>query len=105
MSPKPKTLARKELEEALAELPGWALGEDGRLSKEFRFEDFVTAFGFMSQTALIAEKMDHHPEWANVFNRVSVGLTTHDAGGVTLRDLELASAMEDIAERLPHAAD
>jgi 4a-hydroxytetrahydrobiopterin dehydratase len=96
-------LTRKELQEALEDLQGWSLNEDGRLSKEFHFDDFVGAFGFMAQVALVAEKMDHHPEWANVFNRVSVGLTTHDSGGVTLRDLELASAMDDVAARVPKA--
>ena len=73
------------------DLPGWELA-DGKLRREFVFQDFVTAFGFMSQVALVAEKMDHHPEWSNVYNRVVVELQTHDAGGLTDLDFELAAA-------------
>ena len=74
---------------------GWTLAE-GRdaIGKTFRFKDFVGAFGWMSQVALVAERMDHHPEWSNVWNRVAVTLSTHDAGGLTALDVELAAAMD-----------
>jgi 4a-hydroxytetrahydrobiopterin dehydratase len=87
--------ARKK---ALARLPGWTevKGRDA-ISRKFTFEDFPAAFGFMTQTALMAEKLNHHPEWFNVYNQVEVTLATHDAGGVTERDLELALAMDRIA--------
>ena len=70
---------------------------DGRLRKGFRFADFVGAFGFMTRAALVAERMDHHPDWRNVYNRVEVDLSTHDAGGLTALDFELARRMEDLA--------
>lgn len=83
---------------ALAELPGWAEA-DGRdaIAKSFKFKDFNAAFGFMTRVALLAEKMDHHPEWFNVYNRVEVTLSTHDAGGVTDKDVRMARAMEAYA--------
>lgn len=83
---------------ALAELPDWreAEGRDA-IRRAFRFGSFNEAWGFMSRAALTAEKMDHHPEWFNVYNRVEVTLTTHDAGGVTALDIELAKAMERFA--------
>jgi 4a-hydroxytetrahydrobiopterin dehydratase len=79
---------------ALAALPGWAevAGRDA-ISKTFVFKDFNEAFGFMTRAALVAEKMDHHPEWSNVYKTVVVTLTNHDAGGVTERDIKLAEAM------------
>ena len=82
---------------ALAELPGWSL-VDGRdaISKTFSFGNFNEAFGWMTRAALIAEKMDHHPEWFNVWNRVDVTLSTHDAGGLTERDINLARAMDKL---------
>lgn len=81
--------------EALAALPGWAdvAGRDA-IHKSYRFKTFVDAFGFMSQVALLAERMDHHPEWFNVYNRVDVTLTTHDANGLSERDVKLAKAMD-----------
>ncbi|MBK5961121.1 4a-hydroxytetrahydrobiopterin dehydratase [Rhodoplanes elegans] len=83
---------------ALAALPGWQDAEDrDAISKVFTFADFNAAFGFMSRVALVAEKHDHHPEWFNVYRTVSVTLSTHDAGGVTERDIALATAMEAIA--------
>ena len=84
--------------EALAGLPGWAPvpGRDA-IGKTFRFPDFNAAFGWMSRVALMAERLDHHPEWCNVYNRVEVVLTTHDAGGVTGRDVELARFMDAAA--------
>lgn len=85
------------LGQALDGLPGWQLC-DGKLRREFLFADFVSAFGFMSQAALVAERMNHHPEWCNVYRRVQVALTTHEAGGVTQRDLDLAAAMDRLAD-------
>ncbi len=84
--------------EALARLKDWRT-VDGRdaIARTFKFADFNAAFGFMTRAALIAEKMDHHPEWCNVWNRVEVTLTTHDAHGLTERDIKLAQAMDKIA--------
>lgn len=79
-----------------ANLLGWTGGDDF-ITKVFKFEDFAEAFGFMTRIAIIADKMDHHPEWFNVYNRVDVTLTTHDAGGVTHKDVTLAEAMEKAA--------
>jgi 4a-hydroxytetrahydrobiopterin dehydratase len=81
---------------ALAALPGWSI-ENGKLHREFRFPDFVRAFSFMSAVALVAEKRDHHPEWFNVYGRVVVDLITHDAGGITRNDVELARKMNELA--------
>src|SRR5689334_19274030 len=77
-------------------LPGWRFDTQrgGTLARDFVFEDFVQAFGFMAQVALAAERLNHHPEWSNVYNRVAVTLTTHDAGGLTELDVELARAAE-----------
>jgi 4a-hydroxytetrahydrobiopterin dehydratase len=88
-----KKLDQAEIREALAELRGWTL-EDGKLHREYRFRDFNEAFGFMTRVALEAERRNHHPEWSNVWNRVVVDLTTHDAGGLTTNDVELARVME-----------
>lgn len=84
---------------ALAKLKGW-IEVDGRdaISRKFTFNDFNAAFGFMARTALIAERLDHHPEWFNVYNKVEVTLATHDAGGVTELDLKLAQEMDRLAE-------
>lgn len=88
-------------EELAAQLPmldGWTYVADrgGMLSKEFRFEDFIQAFGFMTRMALHAERMSHHPEWFNVYNRVSVTLTTHDVDGISAKDIEMARLMNRI---------
>ncbi len=91
-----KKLDVTALREALAELEGWSL-EAGKLHREYRFPDFVTAFGFMSSIALVAEAMNHHPELQNVYNRVVVDLITHDAGGITKKDLALAKRMDALA--------
>ena len=83
---------------ALAKLPGWSevKGRDA-ITKKFVFQDFSQAFGFMTRAALVAEKMDHHPEWFNVYKNVEVTLSTHDAGGVTELDVKLAEAMDRLA--------
>lgn len=93
---RPGKLSPSEIEERLKALPRWAY-EEGRLKREFRFAGFSEAFGFMSRVALFAEKTDHHPDWTNVFNRVTVALETHDAGGVTELDFRLAAEMDRIA--------
>jgi len=83
---------------ALKELGGWDEIKDGAaIARSFRFKDFNAAFGFMARVALLAEKMDHHPEWFNVYNRVDVTLNTHDAGGVTDLDIRMARFMNEIA--------
>ena len=92
----PPRLTDEQIHAALRELPGWSL-EDGKIRAQFQFEDFVSAFGFMTRAALHAEKMNHHPEWFNVYNRVRVELTTHDSGGVTQSDLDLAAVMNRLA--------
>jgi 4a-hydroxytetrahydrobiopterin dehydratase len=85
---------------ALPRLSGWSAVEGGRdaIAKTFRFADFNAAFGFMSRVALKAEKLDHHPEWFNVYNRVEVTLATHDADGVTELDVALAGFMDEAAK-------
>lgn len=84
---------------ALRELKGWTLdAKRDAIVKAFVFQNFVEAFGFMSKVALVAERMDHHPEWSNVYKTVTVLLTTHDAGGLTMNDIELARAMETFAK-------
>ena len=80
----------------LTPLAGWTL-QAGKLHREYRFGDFVEAFGFMAGAAVVAERMNHHPEWFNVWNTVRVDLTTHDAGGITAKDFELAQAMDALA--------
>ena len=80
----------------LADLAGWSLSKVGTLHWERAFRDFNEAFGFMCQVALLAEKREHHPNWSNVYNRVTIDLTTHDAGGITTRDLELARAINGV---------
>ena len=77
-------------------LDGWTIDE-GKLTREFVFDDFIAAFGFMTSAAIAAEKMDHHPEWFNVYNKVRVQLTTHDASGITELDFELAGKMNKLA--------
>lgn len=90
--------------EAAARLEGWRAEEGGvAILKTYRFRDFGAAFGFMVRVALRAEASDHHPEWSNVWNRVDVRLTTHDAGGVTQKDVDLARFMDQAAEGLPPA--
>ena len=91
-------LAAAERADLPAILPNWTLvlGRDA-IARNFRFADFSAAWGFMARVALLAEKLDHHPEWSNVYNRVDVVLTTHDAGGLSARDVALARAMDLLA--------
>jgi len=91
-------LSGTEIDTALSSLHGWKL-MGGKLHREYVFIDFVAAFGFMTGVALIAQGMDHHPEWFNVWNKVYIDLATHDAGGVTALDVKLAQAMEVLASR------
>jgi len=95
-----KRASDDEITAALKTLPGWARVE-GRsaISKRFTFADFSEAWGFMSRLALVAERMNHHPEWSNVWNRVDITLSTHDAGGLSDLDFELAAAAEKLAKR------
>ena len=95
MAQKLESAARKD---ALAKLQGWReVGGRDAITKKFVFKNFNEAFGFMSRVALVAEKMDHHPEWSNVYKTVEVTLSTHDAGGVTELDLKLAAEMDKLA--------
>ena len=92
-------LTDQEIMTALASLPGWSLSH-GKLHREYQFRDFVHAFGFMATAAVAIEARNHHPEWSNVWNRVTVDLTTHDAGGITPKDTDLATFLESVAGRL-----
>ncbi len=84
-----------ELNKVLEELDGWKI-VDSQLSKEFKFRGFTQAFGFMTEVAITAETMDHHPEWSNVYNRVVINLSTHSEGGITILDKELAMKIDNI---------
>ena len=91
-------LSNEQITEILSDLTGWQkLDDRNAIAKTFKFKDFSEAFGWMTRAALQAEKMNHHPEWCNVWNRVEVTLTTHDAGGVTKLDLKLAARMNILA--------
>ncbi len=92
----PEKLSDTDVAAQLESLDGWSL-ENGKLRREFRFADFVEAFGFMSRAAIEAEKMNHHPEWFNVYSKVVVDLTTHDAGGISELDFALAEKMNALA--------
>ena len=98
-APSPAKLSETEVTTALSKLAGWKLA-GGKLHREYEFADFVAAFGFMTGAALVAQAMNHHPEWSNVWNTVRVDLATHDAGGITALDVKLAHAMEKLAGRL-----
>ena len=87
--PDRKRLTERELDEALGSLPGWT-HQHGHIHREFQFETFVQAFSFMTGVALIAERLNHHPEWFNVYGKVVIDLMTHDAGGITAKDVEFA---------------
>jgi 4a-hydroxytetrahydrobiopterin dehydratase len=94
-----RKLSGSELKQALATLRAWKVVK-GKLHKDYKFADFIHAFGFMATAALAIEKMGHHPEWSNVYNRVTVDLTTHDARGITSKDVDLAKLLDDTAKKL-----
>ena len=90
-------LSPGERDALLAEIPSWRPVPDrDAIARELKFKDFNAAWGFMSRVALVAERMDHHPEWSNTYNRVAIVLTTHDAGGLSRRDAEMARAIEGV---------
>jgi 4a-hydroxytetrahydrobiopterin dehydratase len=89
-------LTPDELDAATATLPDWEV-RDGRLVRSFEFADFVAAFGFMTRVALVAEKLFHHPDWSNSWNRVDIAIVNHDAGGLTARCVELARRIDGVA--------
>ncbi|MDY6925067.1 MAG: 4a-hydroxytetrahydrobiopterin dehydratase [Pseudomonadota bacterium] len=93
---------RLDVDEVLKALPLWRTHEGPRpaIERKLAFADFNAAFGFMTRVALLADKVDHHPEWSNVYNRVDIVLTTHDAGGVTRRDLDMARFIDEVASAL-----
>jgi 4a-hydroxytetrahydrobiopterin dehydratase len=91
-------LTEDQLADALQQLDGWSIDE-GRLLRELQFDDFIQAFGFMASVALVAQQMDHHPDWTNVYDRVRIHLHTHDRGGITDRDVELATRIDALARR------
>jgi 4a-hydroxytetrahydrobiopterin dehydratase len=96
--PRLPRLDTEQVRVRLAALPGWRLSDDGlAITRQFRFADFQQAFAFMTHVALAAERADHHPEWSNVYNRVDMRLTTHDAGGLTERDFALAAVADKAA--------
>jgi 4a-hydroxytetrahydrobiopterin dehydratase len=97
---KPVQLSPSELQLALKSLPGWSV-DDKKLHRDYVFLDFVAAFGFMTGAALVAERLNHSPEWFNSWNEVRVDLSTHDAGGISALDVKLAVAMEELAKRQP----
>jgi 4a-hydroxytetrahydrobiopterin dehydratase len=97
---RPIKLTEAEIASEVPKLPGWTV-DGGKLYREYKFADFVAAFGFMTSAALVAQAMDHHPEWFNVWNTVRVHLKTHDADGITALDVKLAGTMEELARRQP----
>ena len=97
-----RKLEAEELGTAMKRLPGWEV-RDGKLARTYRFKDFADAFAFMAACALRIHALDHHPEWSNVYSTVNVLLVTHDAKGITAKDVELAGVMESIAGRFPEA--
>jgi 4a-hydroxytetrahydrobiopterin dehydratase len=96
----PVKLSDQELALELTKLRAWKV-EGDKLRREYVFADFVSAFGFMASAALVAQALDHHPEWTNIWNKVRIDLTTHDAAGITGLDVKLAHAMEELAQRQP----
>jgi len=94
-----KKLDEAEVSARVEKMAGWSV-KDGKLHREYKFPDFAHAFGMMATAAPAIEKMDHHPEWFNVYNRVTVDLSTHDAGGITQKDFDLAMLLDGIAKKL-----
>lgn len=97
-NPRLVRLSESEIAAALSTIPGWKV-ENGKLHREYKFVDFIAAFSFMAGAALVAQAMDHHPEWFNVWNTVRIDLVTHDIGGITAFDVTLARSMEELASR------
>ncbi len=93
-------MTAEQIEVELKNLPGWTL-TDEKLHRELKFNNFVQAFGFMTQVAILADGLNHHPEWRNVYNRVTIDLTTHEAGGISSRDFELAGKIDELLKLLP----
>ncbi len=93
LSPK---LSERDIRERAAALPKWSV-QGGKLHREFKFKDFVRAFGFMSSVAILAEKRNHHPDWSNVYDRVTIDLHSHDVGGLSQRDFDLAAAIDALS--------
>ncbi len=89
-------LSKIDIDEDLKKLPGWSVVNE-KLHKEFQFDSFNHAFGFMTRAAMEIEKMNHHPEWFNVYNKITIELTTHDAGGITKNDINLAKILNSLA--------
>ena len=89
-------LSSDVIENELKNLPGWSV-VDGKLHKDFQFDDFIQAFGFMTRAAMHIEKMNHHPEWYNVYSKLVIDLTTHDAGGITNNDIKLAKILNSLS--------
>jgi 4a-hydroxytetrahydrobiopterin dehydratase len=92
-----RKLAEKEIQQQVAGLDGWKV-VNGKINKSFEFDDFVQAFGFMTRVAMEAEKMNHHPEWFNVYNRVRIDLVTHDVSGISNYDIKLAKTIDSLAK-------
>lgn len=89
-------MSAQQIEASLKDLPNWKL-KDEKLHRELKFKNFVQAWGFMTQVAVLAEKMNHHPEWSNVWNKVTIDLTTHEADGISQRDFDLAKQIDQVA--------
>ena len=102
MAEAPRKLTDEEVKLALSRLAGWQV-VNGKLHREYRFKDFIEAWGFMSSAALVVQQMDHHPEWFNVYHTVRVDLVTHDANGISRRDVDLAQKLEELAARSTRA--
>ncbi len=93
----PEKLSDEQIRKELSDIPGWNV-MNGKLHKDFVFKDFIDAFGFMSRAAIHIEKMNHHPEWFNVYNKIKVDLVTHDAGGITQNDINLAKILNSLTK-------
>ena len=88
-------IEKNQLDSFIEKNPSWII-DNKTIKKEFKFENFIEAFGFMSKVALLSEKIDHHPDWQNIYNKVKINLTTHDKGGITTNDIKLAEAIDKL---------
>ncbi len=88
-------IEKNQLDSFIEKNPSWII-DNKAIKKEFKFENFIEAFGFMSKVALLSEKIDHHPDWQNIYNKVKINLTTHDKGGITTNDIKLAEAIDKL---------